>query len=66
MRNNEQPTLFDKISNKNFKIPRPKGRGFFISAAFDLDELRDMRRSWGVFRDRRPEMYQILMTHGSA
>ena len=38
----------------------------FISAAFDLDELRDMRRSWGVFRDRRPEMYQILMTHGSA
>lgn len=24
---------------------------------FDLDELRDMRMSWGVFRDRRPEMY---------
>lgn len=24
---------------------------------FDLDELRDMRLSWGVFRDRRPEMY---------
>lgn len=24
---------------------------------FDLDELRDMRFSWGVFRDRRPEMY---------
>ena len=22
-----------------------------------LDELRDMRLSWGVFRDRRPEMY---------
>lgn len=24
---------------------------------FDLDALRDMRMSWGVFRDRRPEMY---------
>ena len=24
---------------------------------FDLDELRDMSLSWGVFRDRRPEMY---------
>lgn len=24
---------------------------------FDLDELREMRLSWGVFRDRRPEMY---------
>lgn len=24
---------------------------------FDLDELREMRMSWGVFRDRRPEMY---------
>lgn len=24
---------------------------------FDLDELRDMRLSWGVFRDRRSEMY---------
>ena len=24
---------------------------------FDLDELRDMRLSWGIFRDRRPEMY---------
>lgn len=24
---------------------------------FDLDALREMRLSWGVFRDRRPEMY---------
>ncbi len=27
---------------------------------FDLDELRDYRLSWGVFRDRRPEMYKAL------
>lgn len=27
---------------------------------FDLDEIRDMRISWGVFRDRRPEHYDPL------
>ncbi len=28
-----------------------------IAAELDLDEIRDFRMSWGVFRDRRPEMY---------
>lgn len=28
---------------------------------FDTDALRDMRMSWGVFRDRRPEMYGKLV-----
>ena len=27
---------------------------------FDLDEIREMRQSWGVFRDRRPETYGVL------
>ncbi len=27
---------------------------------FDLDELRDFRLSWGVFRDRRPETYKAM------
>lgn len=27
---------------------------------FDLDEIRDMRISWGIFRDRRPEHYGPL------
>lgn len=27
---------------------------------YDLDALEELRMSWGVFRDRRPEMYQIL------
>lgn len=30
-----------------------------IGAEFDLDEIREMRQSWGVFRDRRPETYII-------
>jgi N-carbamoylputrescine amidase len=29
---------------------------------FDLTALEELRRSWGVFRDRRPELYGALMT----
>ena len=35
-----------------------------ITAEFDLDAIAQKRREWGVFRDRRPEMYGTLMTHG--
>ena len=31
---------------------------------FDLDELAQERREWGIFRDRRPEMYKTILTHG--
>ena len=27
---------------------------------FDLDEIAALRRNWGVFRDRRPELYRGL------
>ena len=29
---------------------------------FDLDAIDIKRRQWGVFRDRRPEMYETLLT----
>ncbi|MFO0994068.1 MAG: N-carbamoylputrescine amidase [Hyphomicrobiales bacterium] len=29
---------------------------------FDLDAIGELRRTWGVFRDRRPELYGALMT----
>ena len=29
---------------------------------FDLDLIGELRRSWGVFRDRRPDLYQAIMT----
>ncbi len=35
--------------------------GFRIHS-FDLDEIGALRRSWGVFRDRRPELYGALLT----
>ncbi|MCQ2534135.1 MAG: N-carbamoylputrescine amidase [Clostridia bacterium] len=27
---------------------------------FDLDEIREARLSWGLFRDRRPECYKVI------
>jgi N-carbamoylputrescine amidase len=33
-----------------------------LTASFDLDQIRAYRDSWGVFRDRRPELYGPIMT----
>lgn len=33
-----------------------------ITASFDLDALATMRQSWGLFRDRRPELYGPLLS----
>ena len=33
-----------------------------ITATFDLDEIRARRASWGLFRDRRPDLYGPLLT----
>lgn len=33
-----------------------------ITASFDLEALRAYRDAWGVFRDRRPELYGPLLT----
>lgn len=32
-----------------------------LVAEFDLDAVRDMRLSWGIFRDRRPECYRDIV-----
>lgn len=32
-----------------------------ITAGFDLDEVQAMRMAWGVFRDRRPDLYDPLL-----
>jgi N-carbamoylputrescine amidase len=29
---------------------------------FDFSAIAELRRSWGIFRDRRPEMYDALLT----
>lgn len=35
-----------------------------IAASFDLDDIRAKRAAWGFFRDRRPELYDPLLTLG--
>jgi N-carbamoylputrescine amidase len=32
-----------------------------LTATFDLEHIRNYRNAWGVFRDRRPELYTPLM-----
>jgi len=33
-----------------------------LTHTFDLEEIRNYRRNWGVFRDRRPDLYKPLLT----
>ncbi len=37
-----------------------------LTASFDLDAIAATRTSWGLFRDRRPELYGILTGHDAA
>ncbi len=34
-----------------------------LVASFDLGEVRRTREAWGVFRDRRPELYRSLLSY---
>ncbi|MGH6829508.1 MAG: nitrilase-related carbon-nitrogen hydrolase, partial [Rhizomicrobium sp.] len=34
-----------------------------ITARLDLDAILLQRRGWGLFRDRRPELYRALVTN---
>mgnify|MGYP000926521038 CR=1 FL=1 len=34
-----------------------------ITAEFDLDQLEFQRIEWGIFRDRRPDLYKIITTY---
>ena len=33
-----------------------------VTANFDLEEIQALRTNWGIFRDRRPNQYGVLMT----
>jgi N-carbamoylputrescine amidase len=35
-----------------------------ITASFDLDEIAILRGSWGLFRDRRPDLYHAITADG--
>ena len=33
-----------------------------LVAKFDLEKIKSKRHGWGVFRDRRPDLYKVLLT----
>jgi N-carbamoylputrescine amidase len=33
-----------------------------VPASFDLDAIRNLRAAWGLFRDRRSDLYGTLLT----
>ncbi|XP_020597403.1 N-carbamoylputrescine amidase-like, partial [Phalaenopsis equestris] len=33
-----------------------------LTAELNLDKIKSQRHSWGVFRDRRPDLYEVLLT----
>jgi N-carbamoylputrescine amidase len=39
-----------------------RGGEAVLTAAFDLDQIRHYREAWGVFRDRRPDLYHPLLS----
>lgn len=45
------------------KTETDRGSECAITATFDLDHLRAERLAWGLWRDRRPELYGPLLTH---
>lgn len=50
------------ITDNTGEIVEELGRNVegVICHSFDLDELEKDRMSWGLFRDRRPDMYKII------
>ena len=48
--------------NRGAKVEEaPREGEAVLTATFDLDDLANQRAAWGLFRDRRPELYAPLM-----
>lgn len=54
------------ITDETGEIAASSGNedGAVILATFDLDAIRTSRHGWGLFRDRRPDLYARITTHG--
>lgn len=51
--------ILDHLGNVVKQASRDKEE--ILTATFDLDAIADYRRDWGIFRDRRPEMYKSIL-----
>ena len=64
--NNQESTLVfygsSFIADETGEVVEDAGRTeeCVLCHSFDLDEVEQLRYSWGLFRDRRPEMYGVI------
>jgi N-carbamoylputrescine amidase len=54
--------ITNHIGEKISESPRDKDNDILL-ANFDLEQIHLFRRSWGIFRDRRPPLYYPLLTN---
>ena len=47
----------------DLKVSADRTSETVIYSEFDLNEIAEMRFSWGIFRDRRPELYTPITQH---
>ena len=40
----------------------PEDQEAVVTATFDLAEIRAYRQNWGIYRDRRPDLYKPVLT----
>jgi N-carbamoylputrescine amidase len=52
--------ITDHLGNRLVTADRETESVF--TATFDLKSVREYRRAWGVFRDRRPDLYESLLS----
>lgn len=52
--------IADETGNKVAELDRDSS-GILVHS-FDLDAIAHKRHSWGIFRDRRPDLFQVLLT----
>ncbi len=49
--------------NGQIEIELPRDQEGVIAQSFDLTQLAELRADWGLFRDRRPQLYNKLITY---
>jgi N-carbamoylputrescine amidase len=52
--------ITDETGKKVAELDR-NSSGILVHS-FDLDAIAHKRHSWGIFRDRRPDLFQVLLT----
>ena len=58
-----QKKIQSYLEGKQYAKDNTKMKEGFILHTFNLDEIEKKRYSWGVFRDRRVDLYSPILKH---